>query len=228
MWKYVAVIVGVLIVVIVGGFFGYRYMQRSSPGYYAKHQKMGMAFLKEGVLDMAIKELEIAKDVKPDSMEASYGLGIAYLRLKKPEEAAKHFEETLRLAPGRLDIVYSLGVTYQQMGRLEKALEMYHQVAKENPKSYQVFNNVGIIQGKLGDHEKAVKAYKYAIELSPDYYPARINLAREYEAQKMFDLAVKEYQLVVVKASKDPKTANIAKFAEERLSAMKTAGGKTK
>lgn len=220
-WRYPVVGLVALVILIAGGVYLKKHLQRSDPRYYAMHQKMGKSYLRQGQWDPAIEEFKEAIKANPNSFEAHYGLGYAYFKQRKLEEAAQSYEQALTLSPERLDIQYSLGLAYQEMGRLEKALKAYQEILQKDPAAYQVYNNVGIIHWQMGDRDKAVAVLKKAIEIRPDYYPSYVNLARVYESQGKIDLARKQYEYVKKNASKRPETEAYARAAEKRLAALK-------
>ena len=219
-WKYIVIAIVAIAVIIPAAIYIQKYLEASDPNYYTKHQRTGNAYLQGGLHDLAIQEYQKAVKVKPDSVDANYGIGLAYLRKGNMEEATRHFEIAVKAAPSRIDLHYSLATAYQQMGRLERALEEYRKVAQKNPNSYQVFNGVGSIHMKTGDYEKAIGALKHAIELKPDYYPAYLNLGRVYEKQGKIDLAIKQYDYVRKNASKKPETEVLAKYADKFMTAL--------
>lgn len=227
-WKYTVISLIALVLAVSGGFYLYELKKTSDPGYYIMHQKMGLSYLRQGLLDQAVEEFEKAAEARPESVEAHYGLGIAYFRKRDMEKAVSSYQKALRLAPDRPDIRYSLGLVYQEMGNYKEALEEYDHLLEKDPRAYEAYNNIGIIQANMGNYEKAIRSLKEAVGIMPDYYPARINLARAYEIQGRPDLASREYEYIQKRASKGPETQDLVRLAERRLAALKASKDKGK
>ncbi len=72
----------------------------------------------------------------------------------------------------------------------------YRNIIKYSPDSFQAHNNLGLQYEYLGRLADAQSEYKKALTIKPDLIEARSNLANIYFKTKLYDQAIKEYQLL--------------------------------
>lgn len=105
------------------------------------HPKFFLALLNLGRLelfqkryDVAIRVLEQAVLVQPDSADANYFLGEAYLQSKRGSSAVIYFEAALRLDPkGMAEVHLKLARLYDRTGMKDKAAAEYEQFLRQTP-----------------------------------------------------------------------------------------------
>lgn len=95
--------------------------------------KMGMVFLRRGMLDEAIGEFLLAAEYQPDMIEAYSNLGTAYIQKKDYAAAGSALTRALELAPNYPDIHHALGMAYHLNKQYVEALESFHMALKINP-----------------------------------------------------------------------------------------------
>jgi tetratricopeptide (TPR) repeat protein len=72
---------------------------RLKPDYLEAHYNLGVALIRLGKPQEAIRHWEQAVRINPDFAEAHYDLGHASEELGRTTEAIEHYEQALRLRP---------------------------------------------------------------------------------------------------------------------------------
>ncbi len=170
-------ILGVLggLVLIVGGWLGYKYMYQEPKNTEALEQMYQAEFLfQKDSFDMALNNpgggfagfAEIAENYggTPAGNLAKYYAGVCCLNLNKIEEAKTYIEDFD--ASGLIMPILKEGVLgdiYAELNDFNTALKHYEKATtiKENEFLTPVYlKKLGILREKLGDKEGALKAYK--------------------------------------------------------------------
>jgi type IV pilus biogenesis/stability protein PilW len=135
------------------------------PKEAAYHNKMGMAYLNEGKVQLAFVEFQNAIKMEPNNKEIVYNLALVYFQLEDYVNARHYFLKAVNLDPQFASAYNNLGATYMQLRQWKEAVEAF-QKALANP-FYKTpewaFCNLGISYYRLGEYDKAVDAFKDAI-----------------------------------------------------------------
>lgn len=86
---------------------------------------LGFQYLKKGMVDEAIAQLERAKAINPRRSEVRGSLGESYFNKGLYNEAAEELEKAVELGGGKFEVYGSLGDTYTLIGDLERAESAY-------------------------------------------------------------------------------------------------------
>lgn len=89
---------------------------------------LGLAYLAEGNLPWAVRSLQAARDLSPDSATIRYHLGVALNRMRQAESAIDELNQASRLAggPDGEDVQLQLGLAYylhQQWSKSRQVLD---------------------------------------------------------------------------------------------------------
>jgi len=106
------------------------------------NNKMGLVFLRKGLVDEAIGEFLIAIEKDPDMMEAYSNLGMAQLQKGLMEEAVATLKKGCEIAPQFADMRNYLGTAYTRARRYNDALEAYQSALRINPTYVEVNLNI--------------------------------------------------------------------------------------
>lgn len=153
---------------------------RDAPNVEAGHNDLGVEYVKQGRIDDAIKELELALRLNPDSSEALSNLSALYRRQKRFDEAIAMLKESLKIRPRNSSAWNNLGVAYTDMGRFEEAVQAYSAVLSYETGFSEVHNNLGAVYTKQGRFDEAIKEFQIALKLEPRYAEAYYNLGLAY------------------------------------------------
>lgn len=152
------------------------------------HNKMGMAYLNEGKIQLAFVEFQKAKQYEPGNKDIVYNLGIVYLQLEDYENAKQNFFEAIKLDPNFADAYNNLGVTYMQLGKWQDAVSAFRKaisnVFYRTPE--KAFYSMGMSYYRLGEYEKAVDAFKDSIRRDDTFVLPYYGLALAYNKMERF------------------------------------------
>jgi len=182
---------------IAGGCGGSAPVKRSMDSEIASKVRLAHAYLRGGRVGAAMKEMDEALELNPDSagLQNSYGWFSMSTGRNTAAEAA--FRKALELDPYLSDAHNNLGILYTEMGRGAEAESEYLKTL-ENP-AYRtpekVHLNLGILYVSQGRDEKALKTLRRAVELNPKYFQAHYELAGLLERTGNLDEAAREYEV---------------------------------
>jgi tetratricopeptide (TPR) repeat protein len=98
--------------------------------------ELGLALMKHGKLDEAIKELQVAKTSSQKRAVALNYLGESFRLKGQPDMAVEQFERALSelyvMDSFKKEVMYNLGRAYEDLGDEEKALQQYKQIYAED------------------------------------------------------------------------------------------------
>ena len=180
------------------------------------HNKMGMAFLGEGKIQLAYVEFQKAMQKDPDNKDVAYNLGLTCFQLEDYENSKKYFQKAVSLAPDFPDAHNNLGVTYMQLGQWQLAADSFRK-ALANP-LYRTpelaFYSLGMALYRMGLYEKAIDSFKDSVRrdraFSLPFYGMALaynKLGRYGEASELMDKAIQtdnDY-----KGDREKKAANL-------------------
>lgn len=173
-----------VVVVVVGGFFGYKYLVVGPRGEKA----MAAMFIAEQQFAVDSFSLALKGDGNFDGFEAvaaKYGstpagnlakhyAGICYMNMGQFEDALASFKSYKNVSgvPGSLMNAQNYGLqgdAYSQLENYKDAVSMYEKAAHENVSSLTApfyLKKAGLVYEKLGDNATALKTYK---KIAADY-----------------------------------------------------------
>lgn len=139
----------------------------------------GLALIKTGDFDMALKEFDKAimnKDnliVKQNNKSAYRGKGITYFEMASYDKAIKEFDlalEISELPELNMDILYYKGSSEEKAGKYEDAIKTYEAILNEQSKDGELYGKRANLYSYLGNYEKALTDYEKALSLEPNDY----------------------------------------------------------
>jgi len=184
------IIIGALvaIVVLVGGYFGYKYYiqapkeEKAANALFSAQQWFGIDSFNQvlngdGQREGALTVIKKFSGTKAANL-AHYYAGVSYLRTGKPQEAVKQLGEFD--AKGTIFQYLAYGATgdaYLDMNDMAKAADFYKKATSGNEKDnftapYYLFR-LGWVNEKLGKNEDAKKAYREVKQKYPRSMQAR-------------------------------------------------------
>jgi len=170
-----------------------------------------------GRLPDAIRHLQAALRITPDSASAHSDLGTALAKSGKPAEAIPEYQAALRLNPDSAIVHNNLANALQEASRLPEAIAEYQLAlrfdpnygdARQNlaialrapaPDSAEAHYSAGVDLSHAGRLTEATTQFEAALRMRPDFAEAQNNLGvtltqipgRESEALAHFQAAVK-------------------------------------
>ncbi|HEY4281797.1 MAG TPA: tetratricopeptide repeat protein [Chthoniobacterales bacterium] len=86
--------------------------------------------------DLALKELELARQATPNDAEIWDGIGAVKRRQGKWDEAVADFERARQLDPRNASVIWNLGETYSCLGRYDDGNRMFAEGLHINPNAH--------------------------------------------------------------------------------------------
>jgi len=183
-----------VLVLLVGGIFGYRYYKNSQEELAQSEMFQAVYYFESDSLDLALNGdgnnlgfRDIVEDysITDAGNLANYYAGVAYLKQGEYKLAILYLEDFTSddlLVQAR---AYSLiGDAYMEQEEFDKAAEYYTQAANYKPNEYfspTYLLKAGLAFEKLGENEKAENAYQTIID---KYWKSNeFQKAKKYKAQ---------------------------------------------
>ncbi|MDX2145277.1 MAG: tetratricopeptide repeat protein [Rhodospirillaceae bacterium] len=99
-----------------------RQILRVHPNHADTHNLLGLAKLRGGKPEQALKDFRHALKINPRLVATHLNCGLAAIELGKPDDARKHFRTALRIDPRAAEAHFQLGVLAQRQFRYDEAL----------------------------------------------------------------------------------------------------------
>lgn len=143
---------------------------------------LGVGYMREGVLEIALQELEQALQLDPQFADAWSAMALLRSELQQPERAAEAFHRALELAPSKPELHNNYGAFLCERGRYAQA-DAHFRCALENPlypTPALAYGNAGECALRAGDAERALADLGTALQLDPRQ-PKTLRLLAEAE-----------------------------------------------
>jgi tetratricopeptide (TPR) repeat protein len=146
----------------------YRRAFAVSPRHVESRLNLAEMMYQQGKQEEALREIQSAVDVQPDSSLTHEALGRYYIRQKNYDKGLKRIGVAVKLSPERPDLRYLYGVGLNQVGKFEQALEHLVKAHQLAPAHADYLVGLATI---CRDNQKAEDARAYArklVDLEPE------------------------------------------------------------
>ncbi|WP_322055061.1 O-linked N-acetylglucosamine transferase family protein [Paraburkholderia bannensis] len=126
--------------------------------------------------DAAIRALQRAIDMQPDSPIALNNLGHLYGEAGDSVAASRCFEQALALAPTHAGIHFNYGTMLSKAGELARAQAVLQRTVEIAPAHVSAWNNLGQVLLKMHRQTEALAVFEHARTLAPDSVEVLTNL----------------------------------------------------
>ena len=165
----------------------YESVLRKTPKNLDALNFLGVIALQFGDFQIAIKIINEAIDIMPNSAILFNNLGIAQKNLDYFDKAINSFDKAIQIKPDYAEAHSNRGNTLQNLQQLEEAVISYDKAIHIKPDYAEaLFNRVNALQN-LQQLEQALKSYDKAIHVKPNYAEAFSN--RGFTLQKLNKMA---------------------------------------
>ena len=155
---------------------------------------MAVSQLTKGNGEEAIKTLNSAIEMNPDSAEAHMYLGVALASKGSVAEGIAALNRALVLEPASTRAHHNLGTVLMQSGQIPAARREFEKVLELDPYFSEAHNNLGLILSQDGQMEKAIDHFRIASELNPEYLEALFNLGLALRSTQRLDEALQAFR----------------------------------
>jgi type IV pilus assembly protein PilF len=141
--------------------------------------RMGVTYLDQRNLPMAMRELTKATELDPSNAEAEMVLGLAYQARGDLPKAEEHLRRAIDMKPDHADARNNLGVVLAERREWDKAIREFEAAAANvmytTPE--RAYFNLGEAHRANGDPANAERGYRRALLANELYAPAYIALS---------------------------------------------------
>jgi|SRR5579864_1333670 len=134
----------------------YTRLEESFPDSWRTHQLRAEGLELRQDLDNAIKELQTAIQIQPDSAELHEALGNVYIEKHSDADAEKELQAALAIDSSRPRALYLLGRLYVQDGDNGKAIPNLQKALRIQPDLSEASSLLGTTYVRLGDFKDAI------------------------------------------------------------------------
>lgn len=142
------------------------------------HLETGMARLRQGQFDAAVKLLGKAAKKHPESATAHCNLGIAYWELGLVTRAMASLRRAADLAEDDPRPLEFLGQVFARLERWEEARRTLADAQALDPDSVRILATRALVEFRAGEPAAAQGLLNRALTREPDYPPALYNMAQ--------------------------------------------------
>jgi len=146
----------------------FRNAQQLAPRDFRWPYFLGVLLSRQGDLEAAIERLEVAADLRPQSVPARIRLGRLFFEVSNLERAGEEFQKALDFDPGAAAAHHGLGRVARQRGDTQSAIGHYKRALELQPTATSIHRQLGIAYRDSGDLEKA----RYHVRLN-EHDPVR-------------------------------------------------------
>lgn len=154
---------------------------------------IGEAYMNQGDLTAALRELLKAEQLNPDDPFVHNDLGLCYMLKKRMPDAIVHFKKAIDLNPGYAPARNNLGTAYLELKEWDAAIRVFKEITQDLLYATPHFplSNLGLAYYEKGQYRMAMRYYKKALKLQPDFANALRGVGRTYLATNQGRLALK-------------------------------------
>jgi tetratricopeptide (TPR) repeat protein len=179
---------------------------RQDPELAKATRTIGEAYMNQGDLTAALRELLKAEELNPDDAIVHNDLGLCYMLKKRMPDAIAHFKKAIELKPGYAPARNNLGTAYLEMQEWVAAIGVFKEITQDllYATPHYPLANLGLAYYNKGQYRTAMRYYKKALEIQPDFANALRGVGRTYLATNQGRLALKYLQRAVKAAPRAP------------------------
>jgi Tfp pilus assembly protein PilF len=134
--------------------------------------------IEQGQLDVADRELAVARDIDPKNPKAFYLSGVVYQRWEQPAKACEFYSSACDLDPGEQKYLLAKSEMLVAMDRTDDALALLQAKVVFFENSPAIRDEVGLLLQQKNRWTDAADMFRRATILSPDDATVREHLAR--------------------------------------------------
>lgn len=141
------------------------------------HLELARQLVAKGLYQVALGQLEQARESEAAGCEVFYLTGKCHLELGNYEQAGVNFRRAIALDSRHAPSYNGLGLVHDRLGEREKAWEAYGKAIELNPAGAEFHSNLGFSKLLAGKPREAEKHLRDSLQLNPNLKVAANNLA---------------------------------------------------
>ncbi|MDZ7810662.1 MAG: type IV pilus biogenesis/stability protein PilW [Arhodomonas sp.] len=181
--------------------------------------QLGVAYLRDGELQQALRKLQKALRQDPRNADAHTVAGVVYERLDERALADEHYSRAVDLAPNNGTALDDFGRFLCDNDKVDRALSMFERAAA-NPlyeRAALALTNAGNCALNAGRRDAGEDYLLRALEADGEYAPALLDMARLRYEDEHYMNARAFYQRYLAVASQTPESAWLGLRIEHEL-----------
>lgn len=197
-------LVGVFLLLSLGG--GVLPAASETPADAEGRFNLGVGHLREGRIDLAVEQFQLA--VKQDPKNAFFlkGLALAYAQQNKFKEAIEALRKALEVNPTYSDLRNDLGAVLIRSGKREEGKREFLTVFNDpmNPTPELSSRNLGLAYLEEKNCNEAQTWFRTSVEKNKTYVDAHLGLAEALTCLGQLDNAIIQLEAAVTNTSENP------------------------
>jgi tetratricopeptide (TPR) repeat protein len=129
------------------------------------------------------------------------------------DSASAQYQSAVKIDSTMSKVWVNMGLAYADAGKRPQARHALEKAIEVNPKDVLAYCHLGYLDHMSGNLSDAMVMYKQALSIDPNSAQAHYNLGLAFAEQKIFNEAVREWQIVI----KNDPTSDLGKTAAENV-----------
>jgi tetratricopeptide (TPR) repeat protein len=125
-----------------------------------EHRNLGIAFLRTGLLQEALREFRRVLELDPSNRPARYHVAVGELRSGRPREAIRELRVLMEGAGSNVPSLLALAAALERLGRFDTALAAVDEALRARPDESRALLSRAILQFKLGHAVESRDAFE--------------------------------------------------------------------
>jgi predicted AlkP superfamily phosphohydrolase/phosphomutase/tetratricopeptide (TPR) repeat protein len=135
-----------------------------------------------------------------DVLESKVQLG-----LNRPDNAYKLLQSALKENPDAIEILLDMGRLLNNMRDSIGAIQSFERIIKKDPENPYAYHGIGMAYLQQGEYEDAISYFLDAIDRLYHYPLAHFHLGEAFALMKMYEPAIKSFEVVETMTQNIPK-----------------------
>ena len=175
----------------------YRAALAMRPTVAAVYSEVGMARLRQGLLDEAILAHRKAIDLESNASVRHQLLGLSLQAKGQPDEAMAEYRRAIELDQQSIASHHNLGLCLQAKGQLDEATAEFRRAIQLDPELSAPHLGLGLCLKARGQLDAAMVEYRRAIQLDPGSAQAHHQVGRYWQDRGQLDEAMLEFRRAI-------------------------------
>lgn len=166
---------------------------KKSPGKVRAYNNLGLAYLQQGDINLAVENFQKAIAINPRYAKAYHNLSVIEQRQGQYDMALANIEKALSIGPDNPVFLNSRGEILFSKRLLDQALVDFNKAIERNRNYAEAYNNRGNVYKLKGDRLLALADFNKAVLINPFYDQAYNNRGLVYRSEKKYNEALDEF-----------------------------------
>lgn len=172
-------------------------MGREFPADPAIHRAIALHASRSGHMDLALRHMEIASQLAPDSPELEFQLGCLQAYAGKYLDALEQFSKTTVSMSSHADGWYFMGITLLRLKRDAEALPALRNAHRLDPGNPKTLRALADLEFRIGYPVDALPLWQEIASIDPDDIDACLKSGETLSRLGFHDKAIASYQVTL-------------------------------